>query len=93
MSSKKQTVKIQDDSIGSDANRQPQSNMVDASLLSDYIAALKDQIAVLKGESATLKEQLKEKDALIRRLIDKRRELSEQCNESTGRSNGKHLLS
>ncbi len=86
MSSKKQTVKIQDDSIGSDANRQPQSNMVDASLLSDYIATLKDQIA-------TLKEQLKEKDALIRRLIDKRRELSEQCNESTGRSNGKHLLS
>lgn len=86
MSSKKQTVKIQDDSIGSDANRRPQSNMVDASLLSDYIAALKDQIA-------TLKEQLKEKDALIRRLIDKRRELSEQCNESTSRSNGKHLLS
>lgn len=86
MSGKNKLAKIQDDSLGSNANRQTRPNMVDASLLSDYIATLKDYIN-------TLKEQLKEKDALISRLIDKRRELSEQCNESTGRSKGKHLLS
>lgn len=86
MSSKKQTVKIQDNSFESTADRQLQFNMVDASLLSDYIATLKDYVN-------TLKEQLKEKEALIRRLIDKRRELSEQCNASTGRSKNKHLLS
>lgn len=50
-------------------NQQTQSGM-DMSFAMDYIAALKDQIAVLKGESATLKEQLKEKDALIRRLTE-----------------------
>lgn len=50
-------------------NQQTQSGM-DTSFAMDYIAALKDQIAVLKGESATLKEQLKEKDALIRRLTE-----------------------
>lgn len=43
-------------------NQQTQSGM-DTSFAMDYIAALKDQIA-------TLKEQLKEKDALIRRLTE-----------------------
>lgn len=88
MSNKNKLAKIQDDSLGSNANRQTRSNsnMVDASLVSNYITILKDYIN-------TLKEQLKEKDALIRRLIDKRRELFEQCNESTGRSKGRHLLS
>lgn len=86
MSSKKQIAKPQNDSIGSDANRQTRSNMVEASLMSDYIAILKDYIN-------TLKEQLKEKDALIRILIDKYKKRSEQYTESTSRSNGKHLLS
>lgn len=86
MSSKKQIAKPQNDSIGSDANRQPQFNMVDASLLLDYIATLKE---LLEGKD----EQIRMQNELMCLLIDKYKERSEQYTESTSRSNGKHLLS
>ncbi len=86
MSSKKQIAKHQNDSIGSDANRQPQFNMVDASLLLDYIATLKE---LLEGKD----EQIRKQNELMCLLIDKYKERSEQYPEPTSRSNGKHLLS
>ena len=93
MSSKKQIAKPQNDSIGSDANRQPQFNMVDASLLLDYIATLKE---LLEGKDEQIRmqnEQIRMQNELMCLLIDKYKERSEQYTESTSRSNGKHLLS
>lgn len=93
MSGKNKLAKIQDDSLGSNANRQTRPNMVDASLLSDYIATLKNLLNFKDEQIRELNEQIREQQEQMRLLIDKFRKLFEQCNESTGRNKGKHLLS